>query len=101
MTSVYDDINSDLVQALEGVDVLTRTDIGRLKVDELMETARLIAILDRRVKRMCAFKLDEVKTMAEMHASLEWGQSLMGKDTSDVKTKHKSLLQRYTIPVKT
>jgi len=109
MTSVYDDIRSDLLQVLEGVDVLNNTDIGHLNVDGLTESARLAAILNRRLKRLCINKLDEVKTIAEMHASIEWGQRLMGKDTGycDVSARHKSLLnsqhalEKYTTHVKT
>lgn len=90
--TVYDEIETDLVSALEGVDVLNNTDIGRLDVNGLTETARLIAILERRVKRLCVMKLDQVKASAFLYAGLETGQRLMGKSTDDASAKHKSLL---------
>ena len=90
MTSVYDDIQSDLVQALEGVHVLNNTDIGHLKVDGLTKAAKLIAILDRRIKRLCVSKLDEVKKVVEMHAGLMWGRHLMVQDTGEFSAGNKS-----------
>lgn len=76
MPDAYQSTRKCLVQALEHVEVMNSTDICHLEVDGLTEIARLIAILDRRVNRLCFNKLAHAETVAKMTE----GQRLLGKD---------------------
>lgn len=107
MPNVYASIREQLVLALENVDVLNHTEIDALEVSGLTETARLLAILQRRTRRLCDNKLDHVKTIAQMHGFLVTGQRLAGQDTTDASSSHQNLLaiqralEKYTSDVKT
>lgn len=81
--ATYSNIKGHLVQTLEHIEELNHTDIGQLDAAGLTETAKLVAILDRRTKRLCASKLDHVKFVATMHEGHLKGLQMMGKDTSD------------------
>ena len=92
LMATYNNIKKHLVQTLEHVDELNHTDICLLDAAALAETAKLIAILERRTKRLCVAKLDHVKFAATMHEGLLKGQQMMGKDATDASAYHNSIL---------
>lgn len=75
----YDSIKKHLVRALEHVEVLNDTDVCLLDGEGLAEITKLVTIMNRRLKRLCDGKADNLNGVAYLQEGLMLGQRLLGQ----------------------
>jgi len=83
MAETYGSIKKHLIRTLEHVEVLNDTDISELNGEALAEISKLVAILNRRFKRLCDGKADHLKGVAFLQEGLMIGQRLRSKEVTD------------------